>query len=106
MVMGLLGVYLVDIIVNWRYFVYPKAQLSYLLGLVLVVLGVGLLPYLDNFAHIGGMLGGMLASMAVLPFGGSRAREVGVNLLGWFLILVLYCSAFFIFYASGYRSLL
>ncbi|XP_023547088.1 RHOMBOID-like protein 8 [Cucurbita pepo subsp. pepo] len=63
---GLLGAMLSGIIRNWK--LYSDQFLA--LGSVLVVLtinfGLGLLPYIDNFANVGGLASGLLLGFMIL----------------------------------------
>ena len=44
----------------------PKRQLAIILIQVLIVFGIGLLPGLDNFSHIGGFATGLLLGIAFM----------------------------------------
>jgi len=50
---GLIGFMFVDILLNWRDTVNPWRELSKLAITTLISLALGLLPGLDNFAHLG-----------------------------------------------------
>lgn len=50
---GLIGYMFVDVIVNWKVLPNPKRDLFSLLVSTIISLVLGLLPGLDNFAHIG-----------------------------------------------------
>jgi len=64
---GLFAVYYVDLYLNWHNIQKRKGVLVvYFVGTI-VTLGIGLLPLIDNFAHIGGILGGAFISMIMLP---------------------------------------
>jgi hypothetical protein len=43
--------------------VRPWVNLFFLTMVFLLAMGIGLLPYIDNFMHIGGFIGGLLAGM-------------------------------------------
>lgn len=64
---GLGSYYLVDLLVHWSLIISP---MRYFLGLMIgsiVGLVFGLLPGIDNFAHIGGSAGGFLVSLLLVP---------------------------------------
>lgn len=65
---GLLGATLAELITNWsRHDNSSKcASLVRLLLLLFINLALGLMPFVDNFAHIGGFLAGFLLGFAVL----------------------------------------
>lgn len=43
-----------DLIAHWAIESHPKRKLAYLMLEIIVGLGLGLVPGIDNFAHIGG----------------------------------------------------
>ncbi|KAJ1028669.1 hypothetical protein NDA16_001835 [Ustilago loliicola] len=49
-----ISIELVDLIYNWKYEYRAKTRLAMSVGFAIVGLALGLLPGLDNFAHIGG----------------------------------------------------
>ncbi|KAG0233611.1 hypothetical protein BGW41_001429 [Actinomortierella wolfii] len=64
---GLIGCLLLDLLQNWRLVINPCWELTKLLGMIIFSLALGLLPGLDNFAHIGGFLAGILAGLIFMP---------------------------------------
>jgi membrane associated rhomboid family serine protease len=50
---GLIGFMFVDILLNWRDTQNPWTELSKLAITTIISLVLGLLPGLDNFAHLG-----------------------------------------------------
>lgn len=66
-VFGLVGALLVELILRWKEIHRPGLQLFSLLVTILINLALGLLPGIDNFAHIGGLLFGLVTSLALLP---------------------------------------
>eukprot|EP00045_Choanoeca_perplexa_P008547 m.80037 g.80037 ORF g.80037 m.80037 type:complete len:595 (-) comp14531_c0_seq1:351-2135(-) len=65
---GVLGAVLVEMVQKWSLLDNPKSHLIKLLMIMVFVLGLGTLPYIDQFAHVGGLAFGTLTSIAVLPF--------------------------------------
>ena len=66
-------------------------------------LGLGTLPYIGNFVHIGGFLFGLFASLALLPRTNYRCRSLAVNscvkaifVTLLLILLVCMCVAFFL----------
>lgn len=43
-------------------------QLFKLVLIIVVALCIGLLPYIDNFAHLGGFVFGLVAAVALMPW--------------------------------------
>ncbi|GFP87663.1 inactive rhomboid protein 1, partial [Phtheirospermum japonicum] len=64
---GLLGAMLAELISNWSIYTNKVAALLTLLVIVLINLAVGILPHVDNFAHIGGFMTGLLLGFILLP---------------------------------------
>ncbi|KAG6437667.1 hypothetical protein SASPL_102589 [Salvia splendens] len=63
---GLLGGMLAELIVNWTIYANKLAALSTLVIIIAINLAVGILPHVDNFAHIGGFLSGFLLGFVFL----------------------------------------
>ncbi|EPS62620.1 hypothetical protein M569_12168 [Genlisea aurea] len=64
---GLLGAMLSELITNWSIYTNKAAALLTLLIITAINLVVGILPHVDNFAHIGGFLTGFLLGFVLLP---------------------------------------
>ncbi|KAL2550379.1 RHOMBOID-like 2 [Forsythia ovata] len=76
---GLLGAMLSELITNWTIYTNKIAALLTLLVIVAINLAVGILPHVDNFAHIGGFLTGFLLGFVLLPhpqFGWMERRNL------------------------------
>ncbi|KAH8555111.1 rhomboid family-domain-containing protein [Umbelopsis sp. PMI_123] len=64
---GLIGFIFVDLLLNWRDTVNPWAEITKLAITTLISLALGLLPGLDNFAHLGGFIVGIVAGVMLIP---------------------------------------
>ncbi|XP_022734788.1 RHOMBOID-like protein 3 isoform X1 [Durio zibethinus] len=64
---GLLGAMLSELIINWTIYTNKAAALLTLLVIIAINLAIGILPHVDNFAHIGGFLTGFLLGFVLLP---------------------------------------
>ncbi|KAM7531252.1 hypothetical protein LguiB_034662 [Lonicera macranthoides] len=63
---GLLGAMLSELITNWTIYANKAAALLTLVIIIVINLAVGILPHVDNFAHIGGFLTGFLLGFVLL----------------------------------------
>ncbi|KAK9280539.1 hypothetical protein L1049_014231 [Liquidambar formosana] len=63
---GLLGSMLSELITNWTIYANKLAALLILIFIVIINLAVGILPHVDNFAHIGGFLSGFFLGFVFL----------------------------------------
>lgn len=63
---GLLGAILAELLTNWTIYSNKVAALFSLVVIIAVNLAVGILPHVDNFAHIGGFLSGFLLGFVLL----------------------------------------
>ncbi|KAM0953332.1 putative peptidase S54, rhomboid, Rhomboid-like superfamily [Dioscorea sansibarensis] len=63
---GLLGGMLSELLTNWTIYANKFAALSTLLLVIVINLAVGILPHVDNFAHIGGFLSGFFLGFVFL----------------------------------------
>ncbi|XP_061359816.1 RHOMBOID-like protein 2 isoform X1 [Gastrolobium bilobum] len=100
---GLLGAMLSELITNWTIYSNKAMALVTLLVIIVINLAIGILPHVDNFAHIGGFLVGFLLGFIFLPrpqFGWLEQRRLpaGVRLRSkykayqyvlWILSLIL-----------------
>ncbi|XP_022934845.1 RHOMBOID-like protein 1 isoform X1 [Cucurbita moschata] len=63
---GLLGGMLSELITNWTIYSNKVPALLTLLVIIAINLAVGILPHVDNFAHIGGFISGFLLGFVFL----------------------------------------
>ena len=78
---GLMGVMLCDLFATWK---IKNHQIPRLIGIILVIIILfiaGLTPYIDNFAHLGGLIMGLLVALMLVPnlnYGKCQAYCYGV----------------------------
>ncbi|KAH0861366.1 hypothetical protein HID58_089627 [Brassica napus] len=63
---GLLGSMLSELLTNWTIYSNKIAALLTLLFVIAINLAIGILPHVDNFAHVGGFLTGFLLGFVLL----------------------------------------
>ncbi|BFZ59508.1 hypothetical protein YB2330_000519 [Saitoella coloradoensis] len=63
---GVIALTLLDLCMEWKRYEKPGRALIFLLIEIAVSFGLGLLPGLDNFSHIGGFVMGLLLGLALL----------------------------------------
>ncbi|KAA8516419.1 hypothetical protein F0562_016712 [Nyssa sinensis] len=63
---GLLGGMLSELITNWTIYANKVAAFLTLVIIIVINLAVGILPHVDNFAHIGGFVSGFLLGFVFL----------------------------------------
>ncbi|CAA3024408.1 RHOMBOID 1 [Olea europaea subsp. europaea] len=63
---GLLGGMLSELITNWTIYANKVAAMVTLVIIIAINLSVGILPHVDNFAHLGGFLSGFLLGFVFL----------------------------------------
>lgn len=75
---GLLGAMLSELLTNWTIYSNKIAALLTLVFIIAINLAVGILPHVDNFAHIGGFMSGFLLGFVFLlrpQFGWAENRH-------------------------------
>ncbi|ORX46570.1 rhomboid-domain-containing protein [Hesseltinella vesiculosa] len=102
---GLIGYMFVDVLVNWKYIDHPVRELMVLLISTVVSLVLGLLPGLDNFAHIGGFVTGLVMGMLIAPMRPNPTRNVKIitwacRIIALVILVVMFAVGISQFYAS------
>ncbi|KAE9616605.1 putative peptidase S54, rhomboid [Lupinus albus] len=63
---GLLGAMLSELLTNWTIYANKFAATLTLIVIIIINLGAGFLPHMDNFAHIGGFFSGFFLGVVFL----------------------------------------
>ncbi|KAI8072695.1 rhomboid family-domain-containing protein [Gongronella butleri] len=74
-VFGILGCTLIDVIYMWRYVHQPFRHLIKVTMIIGCCFVLGLLPGVDNFSHMGGLLAGLMLGPTMLPAHPRSRRE-------------------------------
>lgn len=110
--MGILASFFVFLILESNRLTNFKFDLIKLAVVLVILFGVGFLPYIDQWAHLGGFIMGFLLSGVFMPYipsseeeKTSQARERGVCItkyvllgVGIPLVVVLFVLCFVLFY--------
>ena len=101
-IFGVIACLFVELFQSWQIIARPVTALLKLCGLVLLLLVIGLLPYVDNFAHMIGFVFGFLLAFIFLPyvsFGEFDRRRKQIQIVVCFtLVITLYVVGFLVFY--------
>lgn len=101
---GILGILLSDLIQNWSNLQAPCKNLFSLLFSLSISLGLGLLPVVDNFAHVGGFIPGIFGAIIFLPtvtFGKWQTTwKICLVLIALPCLIIYFAVGFFVFYNS------
>lgn len=82
---GLLGAMLSELLTNWTIYTNKFAALLSLVLIIAINLAVGILPHVDNFAHIGGFMSGFFLGFVFLmrpQYAWVRERSSPLNYFG------------------------
>ncbi|RYP49615.1 hypothetical protein DL768_004736 [Monosporascus sp. mg162] len=79
---GIIALTLLDLLYSWSERRNPGRELAFLVIQILVCFALGLLPGLDNFAHIGGFIIGLCLGISVLHSPNALRRRIGEDHFG------------------------
>jgi len=65
---GLFALLFIDMFQNWPLLTTPWINLATLVTICLGILGIGLLPFIDNYAQLGGLAGGFFTGFVIPNF--------------------------------------
>ncbi|KAI8808238.1 rhomboid family-domain-containing protein [Cladochytrium replicatum] len=92
----------IDLFQNLKMMTRPFMDLLNLIVTVMVSLGIGLLPFVDNFAHVSGFVTGIFAGLLFMPSltrtRAARIRKIVFMIASFIVLLVLYDGMITMFY--------
>ena len=105
---GILACLFIEVIHNWYIIRHAHIQILKLSGYMLILFFVGLLPMVDNYAHVFGFLFGLLLAFALMPFitfnvSDRRCKLIGVVVCLALSVVVL-VVLLVVFYVAPIRS--
>lgn len=98
---GIIACLFVELIQSWQMVNRPIIALLKLCGVVFLLLLVGLLPYVDNFAHMSGFMFGFFLAFIFIPyvtFGPWDKRRKRIQILVAFAVLIILFVVLFIIF--------
>ncbi|KAI7901978.1 uncharacterized protein BX663DRAFT_474618 [Cokeromyces recurvatus] len=75
--MGIMAFLYVDLIRNWQRIIKPWKVLMNIMIYFVIALVVGMLPGYDNYAHIGGFIGGIMITLVFMPMATLPKYQIG-----------------------------
>ncbi|KAL1921993.1 uncharacterized protein VTP21DRAFT_10635 [Calcarisporiella thermophila] len=94
---GLIGCLVIDIVMNYHTLHRPGWELTKLGIMILISFLIGLLPFLDNFAHIGGFLCGILSGSILMPL---ERKTKSLRRITWWIIRLVALALLIAFYGA------
>ncbi|KAI7885872.1 rhomboid-domain-containing protein [Lichtheimia hyalospora FSU 10163] len=103
---GLIGYMFIDVLVNWKTIANPVRELIKLLLVTIISLVLGLLPGLDNFAHLGGFVVGIVMGAMIAPMREGLAKKGklitwGIRTIAFIILIILFAVSITSFYSSS-----
>ncbi|KAI8148568.1 rhomboid family-domain-containing protein [Fennellomyces sp. T-0311] len=103
---GLIGYMFIDVIVNWKTIARPVRELLMLLVVTVVSLVLGLLPGLDNFAHLGGFVVGIVMGAMIAPMRpgmGKKGKMITwvIRAVAFVILIILFAATITSFYKAA-----
>ena len=105
-IFGLLGALLAYLLLNWEALKplgFGRCQMLMMIIFLLVLnlmVGVGFSTYIDNYAHLGGLLGGIFFGLFILTPIVVTAYERRMRILGAGLLILFLFIGFLVFYVA------
>ena len=91
---GLLALSMVEVIHQWPTLKYPEMAILKIVGITAVLFLAGLLPWVDNYAHLFGFIFGFLLSYALQPYVTFGVYEKKRKII---LVWICFASVIFLF---------
>jgi len=103
-IFGTVGSMWVDLIAHWRFEHRPGTKLATLFFELFFGIALGFLPGVDNFAHTGGFLLGLLSSVALYPIISETRRHASIVLFARVAAVAIGFVLYFVLIRNFYTS--
>ncbi|KAF9535374.1 hypothetical protein CPB83DRAFT_841646 [Crepidotus variabilis] len=103
-IFGTLAVTWVDLFAHWKYHYRPVRKLIFMTIELLIGFAIGYIPYLDNFAHIGGFVMGLLVGTFFYPVISETKRHRTIMWVFRLVVLPLAIILFVVLVRNFYTS--
>jgi len=104
-IFGTIAVTWVDLFAHWKLLYKPATRLFWMLAELIIGVAIGYIPYVDNFAHLGGFLMGLLVGTTLFPVISTTRRHKlivwGFRLAAIPLAIILYVVLVRNFYTAN-----
>ncbi|KAJ3217170.1 hypothetical protein HDU67_008390 [Dinochytrium kinnereticum] len=100
---GLMACLVIDLFQNWKIIESPGWELAKLAFTILLSFLIGMLPFIDNFAHVGGFFCGIFAGLIFMPTTHYSKRDAVVK-IGLTVLSIPIIFLIFGFLIHGYYS--
>lgn len=105
-IFGLMGTLLAYLILNWdalRFLGFARCQMLILIIFMIILnlmVGVAYEKYIDNYGHLGGLIGGLFLGFFILTPIQSTAHERRLKIFGGFLLVLYIFIGFLVFFLA------
>lgn len=100
-IFGQLGLMFVDVFVNWKRLQRPVVNLVAIIIIIILCVISGMMPGVDNFAHVGGLVVGLVGGFAFMPHlikGKGRWARLIVVCITFPLLVAIFGGLLYLFY--------
>ncbi|OQR93821.1 hypothetical protein THRCLA_08338 [Thraustotheca clavata] len=112
-IFGLFGATFAEFMLNWKLYTNRCCHMTNLIAVALINLGIGLLPFVNNFAHLSGFISGMGMGFALLSLPltrqdrimGTRTRKQRLLGYGGAAFTVFFALLFLILFISNTNAM-
>jgi len=101
---GLIGCLFLDLFQSWKLILHPWKELTKMIIVIIASFAVGLLSFIDNSAHVGGFISGILTGLIFLPTISFSKLDLRIKRCSMIASIFLTTYAYFWVLRSFYSS--